>query len=113
MEPRLQSSVLVNALIRHAQAAGGFAAVMAKGDSSAGSILVILAEKGRKARVLERLLRPDGSYSWQDIGQEGLANDDQAEKFLSRRRQFDPDLWILELDVPSTERFAAEMNESV
>jgi hypothetical protein len=113
MEPRLQSSVLVNGLARQAQAQGGFAAVMAKGDSSAGAVLVILAEKGRKARILERLLRPDGEYGWQDVGVEALANDEEAEKFLIRRRRFDPDLWILELDVPSAERFAAEMNESV
>jgi hypothetical protein len=113
MEPRLQSSVLVNALMRQAQGQGGFAAVLAKGDSAAGSVLVILAEKGRKARILERLLRPNGEYGWQDIGTEALANDEEAEKFLTRRRKFDPDLWILELDVPSTERFAAEMNESV
>jgi hypothetical protein len=113
MEPRLQSSILVNGLVRHAQASGGFAAVMAKGDSSAGSVLVILAEKGRKARILERLLQPDGLYTWQDVGQEALANEEEAERFLSRRLKFDPDLWILELDVPSAERFAAEMTESV
>ena len=86
---------------------------MAKGDSTAGSVLVILAEKGRKARILERLLQSKGEYSWQDIGLETLANDEEAEKFLARRRKFDPDLWILELDVPSAERFTAEMRESV
>ena len=113
MEPRLQSSVLVNGLLRHAEAAGGFGAVIAKGDSTAGSVLVILAEKGRKARILERLLQRVGEYSWQDIGPGTLANDEEAEKFLARRRKFDPDLWILELDVPSAERFAAQMRESL
>jgi hypothetical protein len=113
MEPRLQTSVLVNALLRHAQAAGGYGAVIAKGDSGAGSVLVILAEKGRKARILERLLQREGEYSWQDIGMETLANDEAAEKFLVRRRKSDPDLWVLELDVPSAERFAAQMGESV
>jgi hypothetical protein len=34
----------------------------------------------------------------------------ETEKFLARRRQFDPDIWIVELDIPSPERFAAEMN---
>ena len=113
MEPRLQSSILVGALIRQAEAEGGFAAVLARGDSSAGSVLVVLAERGRKARILERLLRPDGSYSWQDTGNRALENTEETEKFLSRRRSFDPDIWILELDVPSAERFTAQMNESV
>jgi hypothetical protein len=113
MEPRLQSSVLVSALIKRAEAEGGFAAVVAKGDSSAGSILVILVERGGKARFLERVLQPKGSYAWQDIGGEVVVNDEEAKKFLAKRRKFDPDLWILELDVPSVERFTAQMNESV
>jgi hypothetical protein len=112
-EPRLVSSVLVGALIRRAESQGGFAAVLAKGDSQAGSILVILAEKGRKVRILERALQGGDRYQWQDIGTQALANTEESEKFLQRRRAFDPDLWLIELDVASAERFAAEMNESV
>jgi hypothetical protein len=106
---RLASSVLVGALLRRAEAEGGFGAVLAKGDPTAGAIAVILAEKGRKACFLERLLQPDGSYSWQSARQE-IENEREFEKFLARRRSFDPDLWILELDIASAERFAAEMN---
>ena len=113
MDGRLQSSVLVSALIRRAEAEGGFAAVLARGDSQAGSLLVILAQRGRKARILERLLQPKGSYAWHDTGGEVVVNAEEMEKFLAKRRKFDPDLWILELDVPSAERFIAEMNESV
>ncbi len=64
MEPRLQSELLVTALRRRAESLGGFAAVLARGDSTAGAILVILAEKGRKARILERSLGMDGRYLW-------------------------------------------------
>ena len=113
MEPRLQSSVLVGALIRRAESEGGFAAVLAKGDSTAGAILVILAEKGRKLRILERALQGGGLYSWQDIGVQDLENAEETEKFLARRQSFDPDIWLIELDVASAERFAAEMNAVV
>jgi hypothetical protein len=108
---RLASSVLVSALLRRAQDEGGFGAVVAKGDPMAGAIAVILAEKGRKACFLERLLQPDGCYSWQSAIQE-VENEEEFNSFLARRRKFDPDLWILELDIASAERFAAEMNES-
>ncbi len=40
--------------------------MLAKGDPTAGAIAVILAEKGRKACFLERLLQPDGRYAWQE-----------------------------------------------
>ncbi|HEV2746787.1 MAG TPA: DUF1491 family protein [Allosphingosinicella sp.] len=110
MEPRLSSSVLVSALMRQAEADGGFATVIARGDSDAGSVLVILSERGRKARFLERILQPDGRYRWQETGPQTAANDEEAANFLGRKRRFDPDLWVLELDIASAERFADEMN---
>lgn len=111
MTPRLASSVLVTALLRRAESEGGFGVVLAKGDATAGAIAVILAEKGRKACFLERLLQPSGTYAWQSARQD-VENEQEFEKFLDRRRSVDPDLWILELDIASAERFAAEMNES-
>jgi len=110
MEARLRSSILVNALQRRAESQGGFAAVLARGDPSAGAILVILAERGRRVKVLERLLERGEHYVWREVGGEALANEEQFKKFLDRRRRFDPDIWLIELDVASAERFAAEMN---
>jgi len=109
MAQRLASSVLVSALLRRAQDEGGNGAVLAKGDASAGAIAVILTEKGGKARFLERLLRADGFYSWEESHQR-IENEEEFRAFLDRRRKYDPDLWILELDIASAERFAAEMN---
>jgi hypothetical protein len=108
--PRLASSVLVGALVRKAQAEGGFAAILAKGDANAGSILLILLERGANPRVLERLLQVDGSYSWAPSTGEASDNVHEVPNLVARRRRFDPDLWVLELDVPSAERFAAEMS---
>ena len=39
-----------------------------------------------------------------------MGNEEETEKFLARRRKFDPDIWILELDIASQERFADGMN---
>ena len=109
MSERLASSVLVSALLRRAQDEGGNGAVLAKGDPTAGAIAVILAQKGRKACFLERLLGPEGRYSWNESRQ-NIENEEEFSAFLDRRRKYDPDLWILELDIASAERFAAEMN---
>jgi hypothetical protein len=110
MEPRLASHVLVGALIRLAESQGGFAAVLAKGDREAGAITVILAERGGKLRILEQLLQSDGSYLWQQIQSEAAENEGNLNKFLARRRKIDPDMWAIELNIASAERFAAEMN---
>ena len=106
---RLTSQLLATALLRRAQQEGGFGAVLAKGDATAGAIAVVLAEKGRKACFLERRLQADGSYAWCESGQD-IDNEAEFKSLLERRRKADPDLWILELDIASAERFAAEMN---
>ncbi len=111
MSGRLTSQVLVSALLRRAQIEGGFGAVLAKGDPTAGAVMVILAERGARVQLLERLLQPDGSYAWRDSGQ-AATDDEKFAALLERRRRGDPDLWLLELDVASAERFAAEMNEA-
>ncbi|HEY0411873.1 MAG TPA: DUF1491 family protein [Allosphingosinicella sp.] len=110
MTPRLASSVLVGALIRQAESRGGFAAVLAKGDETAGAILVFLTEKGMNPKAYERLLQPSGDYLWAASASQPPENPAEVPSFIARRRRFDPDLWVVELDVPSAERFAAEMN---
>jgi hypothetical protein len=110
MTPRLASSVLVGAMLRRAEGEGGFGAVLAKGDATAGSILVVLLEKGGNPRIFERVLQPDGGYSWTEAATHPTDDGQEVPAFIARRRRFDPDLWVLELDIPSPERFADEMN---
>ncbi|HEY0026427.1 MAG TPA: DUF1491 family protein [Allosphingosinicella sp.] len=105
MTPRLATSVLAGALIRKAEGDGGFAAVLARGDPTSGAILLLLTERGGEPRLLERLLQPDGNYSWAAP----IDSPAQVPDFVARRRRFDPDLWVLELDIPSIERFTAGM----
>jgi hypothetical protein len=109
MSDRLASSVLVGALIRLAEAEGGFAAVLAKGDATSGSILVILIERGSNPAVYERLLEGDGCYRWRRSAQ-NIEKQAEVPVLIAGRRHFDPDLWAIELDIPSAERFAAGMN---
>jgi len=110
MTPRLATSVLVGGLIRKAEAEGGFGAVLARGDSTAGAVLLILTERGAKPAAYERLLQPDGAYAWGPSTSRFPQNSAEVPEFVARRRRFDPDLWVLELDIPSIERFAAGMN---
>ncbi len=110
MEARIASSVLVSALLRLAEAGGGNGVVLAKGDPTAGTVAVLLSERGTNTRLFERLLQPDGRYAWQESGKAGLDGPGELQALIERRRRFDPDLWLIELDTASTERFAAEMN---
>jgi len=95
-------------LLKLTEREGGFGVVLARGDANAGAILILLAERGRRVQVLERLLQPNGTYAWASPLKAGQ-NDSELDRFLEKRRRFDPDSWIIELDTASAERFADEI----
>ena len=108
MTGRLPSGLLVSALLRRVNDAGGMGMMLARGDAQAGAILIIALENNANPRALERGTGPDGRpvlvcWTPQDMG-------DSAEitAYWQRRRRNDPDLWVIELDIPFVERFAAE-----
>lgn len=105
---RLAAHIEVAALIRRAEAAGGNAALLGRGDDQAGTILVLLAERGRFRGEIERRLTKDGRYRWSY--QEANSQQKQdVNQIRTDRRRIDPDLWVVELDVPNAERFAAQI----
>jgi len=52
--PRLATSLYVNALVRCVNQAGGMAMVLAKGDETAGALVLITLENGVNTGVWER-----------------------------------------------------------
>ena len=103
MTDRLPTGVLVSALLRRVNDAGGFGTVLAKGDPQGGTVLVVAVEAG-ESRLLERGVGPDGRVALIDSTP---ASDLAA--YWSRRRARDPDLWVIELDIAGAQRFAAEV----
>ncbi|WP_240047530.1 DUF1491 family protein [Sphingomonas panacisoli] len=96
----------MNALVRRANAEGGFATVLAKGDATAGAILIVAQERGKDPRLLERGIGPDGRTA---LISAGPAGESQAvTDYWIRRRRSDPDLWVVEVDIAAAERFVAE-----
>jgi len=110
MTARLASGVMVTALLRRVVAEGGFGTVLHRGDTTAGSIAVVTRDRG-ETRVLERVLAPlgagAGGYEWREA-----ASGDAIDGWIERARRYDPDLWIIELDIPDAARFVAETTET-
>lgn len=104
--PRLTSAMLVSALLRRVQAAGGFGTVLRRGDAHAGAILVECLAAGERQLVLERTTGLDGRDGWRALTTVECESDHSSR--IARRVQGDPDLWIIELDIAQAERFAAE-----
>ena len=90
------------ALLRRLGAARGFGAVLARGDATAGSIAVVVREAGVE-RLLAAVFGASGGYEWAE-----MAVGDAIPAWSERARRNDPDLWIVELDIPDAARFVAE-----
>ena len=105
---RLTSAVLVSALVRRVNQEGGSAMVLARGDETAGAILLLTYERGTNPRFLERGIGPDGSPALLPSGPAEVADEGEVAAYWRRRRSRDSDLWVIELDIAGAERFAAE-----
>ena len=101
--PRLASRVRVDALIRRVSSAGGFAVVLARGVDEAGAIAVVTREAGQEA-VRAAVLGDAGRYEFAE-----LARGDAVPLWIEKARRRDPDLWVIELDIPQAGQFVAEM----
>jgi hypothetical protein len=103
---RLTPAIEVSALLARAQALGGFGAVLRKGDPDRGALAVSLLERGKPVQLLQRLLQATGDYDWEA---RPMTESDSHQQHLALLCRNDPDLWLIELDIPSSERFIAEM----
>lgn len=103
MSLRITSELWVSVLLRRAFAAGGFAAVARRGAAEAGAIFVVA-----RSRLGELTLfgpAPQASYE-EEKPQERLfaellhtASGDEVWSRLAREERFDPDVWIVEVEL--------------
>jgi len=100
---RLTSELFVSALLRRVAVDGGYGAVLRRGSSEAGAILVVLRGRGTVA-----LMRPapqsayDGARPEDRLFIADIAADDAAiDAAIAREARFDPDLWVVELETPT------------
>ena len=109
---RLPSAVEASGLIRRVSANGDFATMVRKGDPDRGALLLVISSRGRHVGCLERTLTLEGAYLWQGVGPAESASSAEIADFLAKRARFDPDSWVIELDIADAERFIAETTAS-
>ena len=103
--PRLPAALEVSGMIRLAEAAGGFAMVLRKGEPDSGTILVVILDNQGLGQVFERLPQADGTRRWSLAKRQDADMKQELEAFLTRRMAQDPDLWVIELTIADGERF--------
>ena len=107
-DARLPAKLEASSLVRRAEVEGGFGIIVARGDADRGALVLLIAHRGVHVACLERGPGQTGDYVWQMVGPAAGAGESALGEWSARRRKNDPDLWLIELDVPLPERFIAE-----
>lgn len=108
MNDRLSARVEAGAIARRVESEGGFATVLKRGDPNRGVITLLVTQRGRMAGVLERQMAKDFSYRWGEVDFPDGLDEENWREFVEQKRRFDPDFWLIELDIADAERFIAE-----
>lgn len=111
MEARLPAHLEASAILRLAESQGGFAAVLAKGEHDAGTIVLVTLCRGAGAVLYERMPQRDGTRLFIATKLESTENKQDFSDYLARRRAQDSDMWLIEVDIADPERFVAQLNE--
>lgn len=96
MAARLTSDLWVSAYLARLRLADVPAYLVARGDATAGAVVVKLATLDGQARAFQR--RSDlmtGSRIWEVLAEGAEPDVDAA---LTRARSRDPDLWVIEVE---------------
>lgn len=110
---RLPAAMEATALIRMAEAKGGFGMVLHRGEPDSGTILIVILDNQgfgqTTARVFERLPKADGTLGWALAKVQDSENKTEFDQYLARRASQDRDLWIVELAIADGEQFVRNL----
>jgi hypothetical protein len=103
MEARLKSGLWLKALIRRCDLVAIPIAVLARGDADAGAILLKFNGGAAGCAILAQARGQDGELLWmRATGPTPVAEAD-ADAYIARQRQRDPDIWVAEIETESAE----------
>lgn len=95
MTPRLTAEFWVQAYLARLRLADIPAFVTARGDATAGAVVVKSDTLDGRARAFARSYDATGARVWTPIAE---GSDAEVEAALARQRRFDPDLWIVAVE---------------
>ena len=96
MTPRLTADFWVRAYLARLEQAGIPAFVVAKGDATAGAVLVKVSTLDGQACAYQRSFDLAADHRiWVMLSQ---GDDAAVDAAINRQRSFDPDLWVIEVE---------------
>jgi hypothetical protein len=97
-EGRIATELWVMAHIRQCSAQGIMATVVKRGDDWGGAVVIKLNLIGPGFKVLTQSRDIDGNIAWLQAKDGAVINETEADEYIARQTQRDPDLWVIEIE---------------
>ena len=104
----VKTSFWVPALIRRAESGGAYATVLFKGDPDAGAALIKVRLMTGQAVLYRPMRNMSGDRIWLP---KGPLDEAEIDKDIQKRRDNDPDLWVIEVEDRQGRHFLTEAFE--
>mgnify|MGYP001546078658 FL=1 len=97
-EPRLKTRLVVQAAVRLCTIRAVPIAITRRGDADAGTILLKLNQLDLGCSVLSETRTPAGERAWLRATGPVPVPEADADAYIARQVQRDPDLWVVEIE---------------
>jgi hypothetical protein len=102
--PRLASGFWVAAKLRQIQSAGGYASILVKGHDEAGTINLVLRNRGGALKLAVPVMATKDASSDRSFEWRGSDMDDQSlSALIENELRFDRDQWFVECECPENQ----------
>ena len=109
IDERLPTRVWVDALVRRAQVAGVSAYIVQRGEDSRGDVLVKVADLKGSARAYVPRTSIEGERIFVDLKSQGVGPEEVGvDEYVTRARERDRDLWVIEIEDRDGRHFLTE-----
>jgi len=95
---RLPTELWLMAGLRRCSADGVPATVVRRGEGQSGTVILKINQREQGCRVLTQTRDIDGNLSWFAALDGALVAEADADAYLARAAQRDPDVWIVEIE---------------
>jgi hypothetical protein len=99
MSGRLPTGLWVSAHVARCSSLGMPVVVVRRGDPYRGVVIVKQHRLGAGFRVVTQSRDLDGRLTWQPVLDGALVAEADADEFIERQVAYDPDLWIIEIEM--------------
>ena len=98
VEGRLPTELWVKAHVKRCSVAGVPMIVARRGDPHSGIVILKLNQLEAGCRVMSQMRDLEGKLGWLEALDGALVPEAQADAYIARQAERDPDLWVIEIE---------------